>query len=297
MIFGGIDLGGSKIEARLFNGPEARTMDVRRVATPTDSYDSLLDQLSAQIDWLIAQTKDPEMPIGIAVPGILSPDTGVLIAANLVASGLTPGKDIQDRFGRSFTFANDCMAFALSEANGGAAEAHDTVLGLILGTGLGGGICVNKKLAPRHGGIAVEIGHAALPASAIARHQLPLWECGCGRLGCMETCVSGTGLSNIAHHLLGKRVNAETIWAGGYQACLDIWADITGECLMTLQTTLAPDCIVLGGGMSNAPGIAELLRGALSRHMLEGMALPDIVVAQHGDSSGARGAALLACQP
>lgn len=294
MICGGIDLGGTKIEARLFEGAEARTVETRRIPTPRDSYAGFLDGLCAQIDWLAEISGRADLPVGIAVPGIVNPDTDMLFAANIVASGQPLGRDLAARYGRGFSVVNDCMAFTLSEADGGAGEGHDTVVGLILGTGVGAGFSAGRVLPARHGGIAVEIGHVAAPASALARHGLPLLTCGCGRSGCLETYVSGTGLANIAEAKLGQRLSAETLVAENHQDCLEIWADITGECLVTLQLTLAPRCIVLGGGVSKMPGVTDILRQSMARHMVTGMELPQIVTAAHGDSSGARGAALMA---
>ncbi|WP_373635070.1 ROK family protein [Yoonia sp. SS1-5] len=297
MICGGIDLGGTKIEARIFEGPAANTAQVQRIPTPTTSFDAMLDGLSEQIDWLVASSASPEMPIGIAVPGIVDPETGIVFAANIPTDPKRSiAADLAQRHNRPFALVNDCMAFTLSEADGGAAGAYQTVMGLILGTGVGGGFAINRALAPRHGAIAVEIGHVGIPAAAIARHDLPLWPCGCGRLGCMETCVSGTGLSNIAAHKLGQRLDAMDLVAGGHHDIIDIWADIAGECLLTIQLTLAPDCIVLGGGVSNLPGITARLSAAMKSHALGDMPLPDIVLARHGDSSGARGAALVAAR-
>ncbi|MEM1129336.1 MAG: ROK family protein [Pseudomonadota bacterium] len=296
MICGGIDLGGSKIEARLFEGAEARTVDAKRVPTPGESYDALLAALGQQVAWLEAQAGRADLPVGIAVPGFLDPETGRLFAANLVASGHPLARDLNAQVGREVVAVNDCMGFTLSEAVGGAGDAYHSVMGLILGTGVGGGLALGRQLAPRHGGVGVEIGHVGAPARSVARHGLPLFPCGCGRLGCIETYMSGTGLANIAEHKLGQRLSAEALVAEGQDACLEIWADIAGECLVTIQLTLAPDCIVLGGGLSNMPGIADRLRDAMAGHALTDMALPEIVVAKHGDSSGARGAALLALQ-
>ncbi|MDO6511848.1 ROK family protein [Celeribacter halophilus] len=294
MICGGIDLGGTKIEARLFEGAAAQTSTSRRIPTPTESYESFLDGLGEQIEWLLDQSGTQNLPIGIAVPGVIDPQTQLMFAANIVATGQTLGPELKSRYGRNLPVVNDCMAFTLSEAHGGAGDAFETVVGLILGTGLGAGVSQNKTLLKRHGGLAVEIGHSAAPATAIARHDLPLFQCGCGRIGCLETYISGTGLSNIAEARLGKRLSAETVVKDKHQDCLDIWADITGECLVTLQMTLAPDCIVLGGGLSNMPHIVEKLNESMAAHAFSGLPLPELRIAQHGDSSGARGAALMA---
>lgn len=293
---GGIDLGGTKIEARLFDETGDVTLVSRRLPTPNDSYGAFLDALQAQIEWLMDQADTRDLPIGIAVPGILDPNTGCLFAANIVASGHAISVDLKARLGRDFPLINDCMAFALSEGCGGAGDGFHRVVGLILGTGVGAGICIDRCLQPRAGGLAVEIGHVAAPAALIARHGLPLFACGCGRRGCLETYVSGTGLANIAEHKLGMRLSAEVLIAKNHQNCLDIWGDFTAECLVTMQLTLAPDCIVLGGGVSNMPEIAEILEHKMADHLFTGLIPPKIAVAAHGDSSGARGAALLAVQ-
>ncbi len=291
---GGIDLGGTKIEARLFDTESHTTLATRRIPTPSENYTAFLDAVQAQIEWLMAQADMRDLPVGLAVPGVLDPDTGRLFAANIVASGQMLGKDLEDRLGRDLPLINDCMAFALSESCGGAGQGFHTVLGLVLGTGVGAGICIDRRLPSRAGGLAVEIGHVAAPAGLVARHGLPLFACGCGRKGCLETYISGTGLANIAEYKLGRRLSAEAVVAENHQDCLDIWADITGDCLVTLQLTLAPHCIVLGGGVSNMSGISQLLERKMASHLLPGLRPPKIMVASHGDSSGARGAALLA---
>ncbi len=301
---GGIDLGGTKIEARLFDGPDHATVAVRRVPTPTDSYAAMMAALIGQIEWLDAEADTRDMPIGIAVPGLVDPRTGLVFAANVRASGHAVAPDLAARLGRNFAVVNDCRAFALSEAVGGAGDGARVVMGLILGTGVGGGFCIDGALAPRLGGLAVEVGHVALPAAGIARHGLPVLPCGCGRLGCMETYVSGTGLSNLAEQMTGTRRAPEdlvqgTSATGGPEngdaaRVLSVWADLAGECLFNIHLMLAPDVIVLGGGLSKMPGVVDRLNAALRRQAFGGMTLPRIALARHGDSSGARGAALLA---
>lgn len=294
LICGGIDLGGTKIEARLFDGPEASTTELRRIPTPRQSYAAMLEALEEQIRWLAEKAERADLPIGIAVPGIIDPESGRIFAANIPATGHSVRDDLQERLGRAFPVVNDCMAFALSEARGGAGDGHGTVMGLILGTGVGGGICVDGAPSRRHGGLAVELGHIGLPASAAARHGLTLRRCGCGRMGCLETAVSGTGLANIAEDMLGTRMSGEELVRQGESGVLDVWADIAGECLLTIQLMLAPDCIVLGGGLSNLPDVVPRLELSLQRHALDNMKPTRLLRARHGDSSGTRGAALLA---
>ncbi|MCT4610393.1 MAG: ROK family protein [Pelagimonas sp.] len=292
---GGIDLGGTKIEARLFDGDQTLTIEKQRVPTPKTSYDAMFDALVGQIDWLLGF--DPDLPIGIALPGVIDTETQVSFASNIPTTGRSLGPDLARHYGREMPVVNDCMAFAFSEATGGAAQGAPVTMGLILGTGVGGGICIDGAVPPRHAGLAVEIGHVGIPARALARHDLPLWPCGCGRQACFENYISGTGLSNLSEWLTGQRLSGETIAraeTAETRKLMQIWADLTGECLDVIQLTLDPDSIVLGGGLSNIDGVADLLTARLETLRLGDARLPTITTAQHGDSSGARGAALIA---
>lgn len=290
-LVGGIDLGGTKIEARLFEGPGARTVETRRVPTPTDSFEALTEAVLTQIAW-IDGLAGGAVPIGVAVPGTVHPETGIGFASNVPLTGRSLGGALRARTGRAIPVVNDCMAFALSEARGGAGDGARVVMGLILGTGVGGGLCIDGAVPPRHGGLAVEIGHVAASARALAVHGLPLIPCGCGRMGCVERYVSGTGLSAIAEARLGRRLDAAEIRD---ERVLDAWAAVAGDMLAAIQLTLDPDVIVLGGGLSNMAGIEGRLSDALAASSLPSARAPRILRAAHGDSSGARGAALMAC--
>lgn len=295
---GAIDLGGTKIEARLFDA-SMQTLDLRRVPTPSGDFASFMAALVGQVRWLERRADDPALPVALSIAGVIAPDTGICTAANIPVTGQALGHALRDALGRDLPMLNDCMAFAYSEAHGGAGCGARSLLGLVLGTGVGAGLVIDGRLPPRHAGLAVEIGHTGIPARALARHGLPLWSCGCGREGCYENYVSGTGLRRIA------------IWAGlddpepvsvaarartqpEAARVMAIWADLVGEMLYTLQLTLDPQVVVLGGGLSNIPGLPERLTEALLALRL-GQARPPLIrVAQHGDSSGARGAALMA---
>lgn len=290
-MIGGIDLGGTKIEARLFDGPDALTARTRRVPTPLEGFEALRDGVVEQIRWLEEAAGDAALRVGVAVPGIVDPATGEGFAANVPLTGRSLRDALARRVGREVAVVNDCMAFAVSEARGGAGEGGRVVMGLILGTGVGGGVCVDGAVPPRHAGLAVEVGHVPASARAVAEHGLPLFACGCGRMGCLETYVSGTGLSNIAQWRTGRRVPAHAVED---EATLAVWADLAGGALATIQLMLDPDVIVLGGGLSNMPGIEGRLDDALARSRLGPARAPRIVRARHGDASGARGAALLA---
>ncbi|GGL61703.1 ROK family protein [Wenxinia marina] len=296
MTCGGIDLGGTKIEARLFEGAGAETVEVRRIPTPLGSFEEMIGGIAEQVRWL-TEVGGEGLPIGLSVPGIVDPVTGIGFASNVPTTGRAIAPAVTEATGRILPVVNDCMAFAYSEAHGGAGDAFRSVFGLVLGTGVGAGFCLEGRLPHRHAGLAVEVGHVGVSARALERHGLPLFRCGCGKLGCVENYVSGTGVANLAEWKMGRRLHAPELAASDDPAArevMDIWADVAGDVLNAIQLMLDPDCIALGGGLSNLPGVAETLTESLSRQRLGQERVPLIVRAQHGDSSGARGAALLA---
>ncbi len=295
MICGGLDIGGTKIEARLFDAA-LQTVATHRVPTPRDSADAFFDALAAQVGWLAGQAGAADLPVGIAMTGVVEPDSGLARTANLPISGQPMQRHLIARLGRRLPVMNDSMALAFSEANGGAAEGSDAAVGLILGTGVAAGLCTAGAPAPRYGGIAVEIGHAGMPARALLRHGLPLWPCGCGREGCVETYVAGPGLTRLAQHAGLGPLSAPQLVAAGEAAApvLAVWADLAAECLEMLQLTIDPRVVVLGGGLSQMPGVAQRLTDALPARLMPGVPAPAIRVARFGDASGVRGAALLA---
>lgn len=296
---GGIDLGGTKIEATLFD----RGMNVlasRRRATPRGTYAELLDALQGEVTWLRRTASQHELPVGIGIPGLVDPTTGVSLTANLPANGQTLALDLEARAGGQIISANDCKCFALSEAQGGAGQGHRRVFGLILGTGLGGGVCQDGRLELGLNGLPGEVGHYALPAHLVVAHNLPLVVCGCGRIGCTETLISGTGLARLAKAVLGEPRTAPMLAAApedsGNARVLDIWTELAAELLHTIQLHIDPDCIVLGGGLSNINGLERRLATAFDRVALTSVRRPQILKPVFGDSSGGRGAALLVLQ-
>ena len=296
---GGIDLGGTKIESTVFDGAMV-AITSRRRPTPRGTYAELLAALEAEVNWLRDTANAPDLPVGIGIPGLVDPQTGISVSANLAAHGHALARDLAARAGGTVVSANDCKCFALSEACGGAADGYARVFGLILGTGLGGGVCQNGKLELGLNGLPGEIGHFGLPAHVVVAHNLPLVTCGCGRLGCTETLISGTGLARLARAVLGEDRAAPAMAADqddpGNARVLAIWAELAAELIHTIQLHIDPDCIVLGGGLSNMPGIELRLAAALDRAALPSVRRPVILKPAFGDSSGGRGAALLALQ-
>lgn len=296
---GGIDLGGTKIESTVFDG-DMMAMSSRRRPTPRGTYPELLAALEEEVNWLRETAAQPDLPVGIGIPGLVDPQTGISVSANLAAHGHALARDLAARAGGTVVSANDCKCFTLSEARGGAADGYARVFGLILGTGLGGGVCQNGKLELGLNGLPGEIGHFGLPAHLVVAHSLPLITCGCGRVGCTETLISGTGLARLARALLGQERSAPEIAAQQDDPrnarVLGIWAELAAELIHTIQLHIDPDCIVLGGGLSNMPKIELRLAAALDRIALPSVRRPAILKPAFGDSSGGRGAALLALQ-
>lgn len=291
----GIDLGGTKIEAQLFDD-NWQLMDKRRVATPS-TYPDLIDAVTDQINWI--QTK-ATCPIGIGAAGLINANSHAL-TANLPAMDQKIVEDIQAHSGASITYLNDCRAFALSEAVFGAGQGYQTVLGLSLGTGVGAGICVDGKLISDPQSVGGEIGHIAAPASVICRAGLPIFGCGCGREGCYESYVSGPGLIRIVQHISGQQLKAPEIAKlrnddRSVDQAWNIWLEIAGELIVSMIMSIDPDVVILGGGLSNIDGICTELRTSVEKSHLKGFRCPDILLAQGGDSSGGRGAALAAYQ-
>lgn len=296
MIAAGIDLGGTKIEAQLFDAAWQRVAQ-RRVPTPA-SYPALVAALADQIAWAGAQG-GTGIAVGIAAAGPVNPATGLALTANLPASGQPFPADIAAAAGRPVTYVNDCRAQALSDARFGAGRGFATVLGLNLGTGLAGGVVVNGRLLDSPTGTGGEFGHFPLSAPPMLAHGLPVLACGCGRLGCTETPIAASGLSRIATHLTGRDLTPPEIVALRHSdpaiaRCWEAWRDLAVDLLLTQGLTVDPGCIVLGGGLGMTAGLAEDLAQGLATAQLAGYAIPPIRRAEGGDATGARGAAFAA---
>lgn len=292
----GIDLGGTKIEAQVF-GDDWTTVARRRTDTPGE-YDALVSAVTDQIAWAVGNAGGP-LPVGIGSAGLVSPLTGRALTANLVANGRPFLADIEAGAGCPITFLNDCRAFALSEAVFGAARGLSPVVGLIIGTGVGGGVAVDGALVSGPGQFGGEFGHLPAPAHLVAAHGLPVVACGCGRRGCAETLIAGPGLERLAMQLTGRILTVPEIAANRSSdpeiaRVWAIWKELAVDLMRAICMVVDPQIIVLGGGMSRIDGLAIELGNALGLLMWTGYPAPAIVVAQGGDASGARGAALAA---
>ncbi|HDS1102054.1 ROK family protein [Stenotrophomonas maltophilia] len=299
----GIDIGGTKIELVACDAAMQVTWR-RRVSTPQGDYDGFLQAmlgLVAEADTALGRS---DAAIGIALPGVRDRRTGRQLSANVPAlTGHSVAADLQARLQRRLHFGNDLQCFALSEAHGGAAEGYPSMFGAILGTGAGGGFCLQGRLLSGFNGLAGEWGHWSVPGHLLQRHGLPLIDCACGLQGCVERYVSGSGLAMIERHLGGNAADASAVIAlaeaGDARArqALDIHRDLLGHSLAALVLALDPHVIVLGGGLSQYVPLYQQLPAAISAHLFNGVQVPPIVPPRFGDAGGARGAALLACQP
>ncbi len=297
MIAAGIDLGGTKSELQVFDESWNGIHRIR-ANTPTE-YDALLQLVAGQVRYALEVTGAP-IPVGIGVAGLVDAG-GTLTAANLVAAGRPFPDDIERSVRHPVTFENDGRAFALSEAVFGAGRNHNVVLALVLGTGVGGGVAVGGSLRRGPVGTGGEFGHIAASASVVARHGLPVHRCGCGRTGCIESYVSGPGLTRLARRLTGREWSPEDLVARKASdndaiGVWDVWLELIGELLLCLVHTVDPDAIVLGGGLSQAAGITDEISHALSRAQIAGFGSPPILLAEGGNASGTRGAAFSAWQ-
>ncbi len=285
MIAAGIDLGGTKIEVQRFDAKWARR-DAKRVPTP-QTYDALVEAVVELIEWA------GNVPVGISAAGLINPKDGIALTANLPASGKPFPADVAKFAGRKVTWVNDARALILSEAVFGSAKNAKSVAGLILGTGVGGGIAVNGRLLTGPTGTVGEIGHGPLSAPVIAKYGLPIHPCGCGRKGCVETYVSGPGMVRIAE-AVGSELREPRLIAEERGQVWRIWCELAAELLLTLSLAADPDVVVIAGGLSNIPHLIDDLEAALSEAQFGGFGIPELRRATVGDTAGASGAAYAA---
>lgn len=295
MIRIGIDFGGTKIEAAALDASGAM---LARVRLPNPgSYDAAIQTITELVSQIEADTGRTG-PVGLGIPGSVSPRTGLVRNANSTwLNGRNFSDDIEAALGRPVRLANDANCMALSEAvDGAGAGAKGVVFGAILGTGCGGGIAIGGQLVRGANGVAGEWGHTPLPWITDQDRAPACW---CGRKGCLETYVSGPAFEADYLRATGRRRSAPLIvedarrgerWAN---LALDRYIERLGRALALIVDILDPEVIVLAGGMSNVEELYERLPDAVAPHVFADAWSARIVKAVHGDSSGVRGAAWL----
>lgn len=293
----GVDIGGTKIEA-IALADDGKIVDRRRKPTPTGDYQSILDVVNSLVRGLEADIGETAT-VGVAMPGTISPGTGLMRYSNaLVMNGKPFANDIGKVLGREVRTENDANCLALSEAVDGAAADAACVFGIILGTGVGGGLVVDRKLVPGRNRIAGEVGHIALPLNEVER-RMPPRRCFCGQDDCAETFLSGGAFSAEHRQRTGKDMSATSIAeaaAGGdgaAQATLEVYVDRLARALAIIMKIVDPDAFVFGGGVSKIPQLYDLLPALLARYVYSDVMTTRVLQAEHGDLSGVRGAAWL----
>lgn len=292
----GIDLGGTKIEALAMdeNGVELAR---HRVDTPRDDYNGTIAALVGLVRLLESKTGRTGS-VGAGIPGSISERTGLVKNANSTwLNGRRLDQDFSAALGRQVRIANDANCLAVSEATDGAAAGKRVVFGVILGTGCGGGIAIEGRVHAGPNGTAGEWGHNPLPWPKDEENPGPL--CYCGKRGCMEMWVSGTGLARDYRETTGKQSTAREIigaFEEGDQRAIEVvdrLEDRLARGLANVINILDPDVFVLGGGLSLTKHLYESLPKRLPEYVFGGEVDTPILQAKFGDSSGVRGAAWL----
>lgn len=291
----GIDFGGTKIEAAVV-GDDGGFLARRREPNP-GSYDAAIETVARLIAAVEAET-GAGGPVGVAMPGSVSPTTGLMRNANSTwLNGRAFPEDLERALGRPVRAANDANCLALSEAVDGAGAGLPVVFAVIVGTGCGGGVAVNGALIEGANGVAGEWGHTSLPWPSA--EEAPGPACWCGLHGCLETWVSGSGFRRDHLERTGRSLTGEEIVqaarAGDADArrSLDLCVDRLGRAIAMVVNLIDPDAFVIGGGLSNVEEIYAALPPILERYAFTDAWRGVVAPARWGDSSGVRGAARL----
>ena len=295
----GVDLGGTKVEAILVrdNGVvEAR----ERVATPRFDYQATVEAIGKVVETL-DRVAGHRCPVGVGTPGAVEPSTGLMKNCNSTwLNGRPLLADLVRRLGDRVRVANDADCFALSESVDGAASGAQTVFGVILGTGVGGGIVTNGRLVQGPNGIAGEWGHTPLPylRTDVDELEMRLHDrpCYCGRVNCVETFLSGPGLA-ATHRSLWREAreprDIATAADPNGRHTLDLYCRQLARSLAQIVNVLDPDVVVLGGGVSEIAAIYDRVPELWGDYVFSDTVNTRLLPAAHGAASGVRGAAWL----
>jgi fructokinase len=296
----GVDLGGTKIEIAAL-GPDGAFALRERTAAPVGDYEATVRTIHGLV--AAAETKlARRCSVGIGIPGAISPVTGLVKNANSTwLNGRPLDRDLAAALGREVRIANDANCFALSEATDGAGQGKRVVFGVILGTGVGGGVVVDGKALTGPNAIAGEWGHNPMPWPD--DDERPGTRCYCGKSGCIETWLSGPALSRSFERATGRRLDAAAIASladsgdADAEAALAAYERRLAKALAHLVNILDPDIIVLGGGLSNLQRLYTNVQPLIAGHAFSDAVATPVVRNRWGDSGGVRGAAWLWPEP
>ncbi len=294
----GIDIGGTKMELAVYDRV-MEPLERRRVPTPGGDYAAFL----AAVAGLVAAADGiagTAQAVGLAFPGIVDGDGRSISAHVPCLNGRQAIADIERTLARPVAVDNDVRAFTHSEARGGALSGAGIGMGVVLGTGVGGALCVDGRLHAGPARVSGEFGHLPMPAHLVEQYGLPVAPCLCGAAGCAEQTLSGPGLLRSGARRGAKYASVEDLIAdlrGGAavaHATFNAYLDCLGYFISRLALTLGPEVVVFGGGLSGIVELYRALPAAVGRYLFEGVAPPVISPPVFGASGGARGAALLA---
>lgn len=296
----GIDLGGTKIEGIAIDGA-SQELARQRVPTPQGDYQATIAAITGLVGGL-ERAIGAKATVGVGIPGTISPASGLVKNANSVCLiGQPLADDLSRALGRPVRLANDADCFALSEASDGAGAGARSVFGVILGTGVGGGLVYEGRLIQGANAIAGEWGHNPLPWPREWDYldERPGHHCFCGRAGCIETFLAGPGLARDHKLATGREQTPAEIVAAASSGeasasrTLERYCDRLARSLATIINIFDPDVIVLGGGLSNIASLYERVPLLWGGYVLSDRVDTKLVPPRHGDSSGVRGAAWL----
>lgn len=292
----GLDIGGTKIEAVVIDDT-GEIIYRQRCATAKQSYGDFFQAVTGAIVQAKKAVNQP-LSVGVGVPGAVDSDGLIKNSNILVLNQRAFASDLEQALGMPVAVANDANCFTLSEAMDGSGRGYSVVFGVILGTGCGGGLCIDNRLISGPNACAGEWGHNALPRYHEARDGAAV-TCYCGQVNCIESFISGSGLERQYMNYTGQRAGVprmmEQVESGDPDACLlwERYSDQLARSLAGVVNTLDPDVIVLGGGVSNIPLLYSGLQARVAQYVFGKQCRTPIVQARHGDSSGVRGAAWL----
>ena len=296
----GFDVGGTKIEFGAFD-EQLNRVATERVPTDTGDYQRLIQSIAEIVERYDEKFGEKGL-VGLGIPGMEDADDGTVLTVNIASANGKPMRaDLEAAIGRSVRIENDANCFALSEAWDEEFRQSPSVMGLILGTGFGGGLVYDGKIFSGRNHVAGEMGHMRVPIDAwfFLGDNPPLLQCGCGKKGCLDNYLSGRGFELLYAHDYGEKKSAPDIinaYEQGEKSATEFvnkFLEFLSICFANLFTANDPHVVVLGGGLSNFDLLYEELPKRIPQYLLSVAKCPQIVKARHGDSGGVRGAAFL----
>lgn len=296
------DIGGSFIKFGV-SRHSGEVEECGKVPTPVASWRDFVNAMQGLIDTFGAGLPDGT-PLAISTAGLVSPQTGELLATNIPAfTGRPLAKDLSTALNRPVTAANDADCFALAEAYAGNAQHHPVVAAIILGTGVGGGLVINGQLVRGHGGVTGEWGHGAITRTSLTldgeHYSVPRLKCGCGQTGCLDLLGGARGMERLHQHFHQQEntsLEIVTGWLAGDRACrltVNAWLELVAEPLALLVNILGPSRIVAGGGLASATALIAALDEKVRNGVLHTYPQPLLIPGKFLTDGGLVGASVM----